>query len=779
MSNIERDFEFEIRSESREDSENDGRSLSGYAAVFDQDTEINSYEGQFTERIAKGAFKKTLRERLGKVIMQYDHGRDSRVGSVPIGKYTVLREDDHGLYVEGRLFDNSLVEPVRQAIEGGAITGMSFKFKVVKDEWRDADGKRLTGEKLRTLLWSGAEGLVRTIKEVALFEAGPVSTPAYGGTSVGVRMATDLSDEQRDVLFNEYARSIIEPADVQDPAVDEMTDTERKQLHAWLEAEQKFRWLEAEAIYRWLEAEKTYLASDAAQSTSQPETPEDEAVRQDTSDRDSKKKNTPRNRSMTLNELNELLADATMRVKAVEDNEEYRTGTEIPEDVRKGYDEAKAEVTALEARIKGIKDFMAHIGSSTKNADEAKKTDGKTAVRKAEDIYNIEEIRGLAHDDNDLRKLMRDHAKRAIDEGDFGGTAEVSEERAKESALKTLSRFDDDANVIARRFLATGSETYSRAWAKTAAAGTRDVLDAEESRALSLGTDGSGGFAVPFQLDPTVIWTMEGIQDPIRENARVVQITGKEYHGVKGDAASVTRAAEAAEVGDHSFTLTNFTVRTNRVHGFIPFSYELAESWDAVRREITYALNWAKVEEEAISFLLGSGSGVNANGLITTLSGNTVDTASATAFAASDVYKLEGALDVRWRGRAKFLAHHDTYNAIRQFAENDGHKMWERIGNGQPSQLLGRPAIESSVVAGTPANWAPSTAAATEGKFMLFGDFSNFLIVDRIGMSVELIPQVFGTNHRPTGQRGVYAIWMNNTKVVVDNAFKVLKFKAA
>ncbi|MBM4569313.1 HK97 family phage prohead protease, partial [Rhodococcus hoagii] len=36
----------------------DGRTLEGYAAVFDQDTEINSWEGRFTERIAKGAFKK-------------------------------------------------------------------------------------------------------------------------------------------------------------------------------------------------------------------------------------------------------------------------------------------------------------------------------------------------------------------------------------------------------------------------------------------------------------------------------------------------------------------------------------------------------------------------------------------------------------------------------------------------------------------------------------------------------------------------------------------------
>lgn len=781
---LTRDVEF--RADTRSATENDGRTLSGYAAVFDQDTEINSWEGKFTERIAKGAFKKTLQGGR-KPIMQYDHGHDSRVGSVPIGVYTEIREDDKGLYVEGRLFDNDLVEPVRQAIEGKAISGMSFKFKVIRDEWRDEEGKILRGDKLKKRLWNGMDGLQRTIKEVQLFEAGPVATPAYSGTSVGVRSADEVTPEQRDELFAMYDRTAQSPADTEERNADN-DDVER-----WLEAEKVWRWIEAENEYRnaceqWLEAEKTYLESDAARKgTSEgQENPEDDAVRQDTS-RGEPKKDKPNTRktrmAYTLKELRELLADAEARVAAVDDNEEYRDA-ELPEDVEKAYTAAKAEADDFRGRIEKVEARLEAMKGS-KNVEDGRQKKGDTKVRKAENIFDLDEIRKLAYDRDDHVKLVRDHAKRAIDETDFGGTAEVDESRAKESALKILSRFDDENNVLANRYLVTGSDVYQRAWAKAAAAGTAQVLLGEEARALSLGSDGAGGYAVPFQLDPTVIWTMEGIQDPIRANARVIQITGKEYHGVKGDAASVTRAPEAAEVGDHSFSLTNFTVRTNRVHGFIPFSYELAESWDAVRREITYALNWAKVEEEAVSFLLGDGTGVNANGLIKTLSGNTVDTASASAFAVGDLYTLEESLDVRYRSNAKFLAHHSTYNAIRQFGTTDGHALWERIGNGQPNQLLGYSALESSVVAGTPnpgtaADWAPSKTAATQGKFMLFGDFRNFLIVDRIGMSVELIPQVFGTaNNRPTGQRGIYAIWMNNTKVVVDSAFKVLKYKAA
>ena len=168
--------------------QNDGRTLEGYAAVFDAPTEINSWEGVFTETIAKGAFRKTLRERTP--VLQFDHGRDARTGSVPIGSFENLSEDDTGLAVRARLFDNPVVEPIRQAIEGHAITGMSFRFEIMREEWRDKDGKTIKpGPDLWDALWENEDpaDITRTIKEVKLFEAGPVVFPAYEQTSVGVR----------------------------------------------------------------------------------------------------------------------------------------------------------------------------------------------------------------------------------------------------------------------------------------------------------------------------------------------------------------------------------------------------------------------------------------------------------------------------------------------------------------------------------------------------------------------------------------------------------------
>lgn len=48
-----------------------------------------------------------------------------------------------------------------------------------------------------------------------------------------------------------------------------------------------------------------------------------------------------------------------------------------------------------------------------------------------------------------------------------------------------------------------------------------------------------------------------------------------------------------------------------------------------------------------------------------------------------------------------------------------------------------------------------------------------FVIVDRFGLQIELIPHLFG-NHRPTGQRGLYMYFRNSSKVIDANAFRAL-----
>lgn len=170
----------------------DGLTIEGYGAVFNSPTRINSWEGDFEETIAPGAFRKSLRET--RIKMQFDHGQHPLLGSIPLGRWQVTQEDTRGLYLKGRLSNNWLVEPFRDAIRDGGVDGMSFRFSVNREEWVDGEGKRVREDELFGLLMHGAGDrgpLRRTLKEVRVTEAGPVVWPAYSDTEVGVRTRDD------------------------------------------------------------------------------------------------------------------------------------------------------------------------------------------------------------------------------------------------------------------------------------------------------------------------------------------------------------------------------------------------------------------------------------------------------------------------------------------------------------------------------------------------------------------------------------------------------------
>lgn len=108
--------------------------FAGYASVFGG---VDSYG----DTILKGAFETTLK-RDGKPKMFYGH---QAFDGLPIGKWTVAKEDDHGLYVEGEITPGmSLAGDVRAALKHGTLDGLSIGgyLKAGDFEMLD-DGKRV------------------------------------------------------------------------------------------------------------------------------------------------------------------------------------------------------------------------------------------------------------------------------------------------------------------------------------------------------------------------------------------------------------------------------------------------------------------------------------------------------------------------------------------------------------------------------------------------------------------------------------------------------------
>jgi len=150
-----------------------GKTISGYAAVFNQETDI----GSFREIVAPGAFQNTI---SGDIRALIDHDTGRVIGRSKAGTLR-LKEDGHGLAVEIDLPDTTDGRDLAHLLERGDISGMSFGFRVTKDEWDET-----------------RDIPVRTIRSVELFEVSAVAFPAYDGTELAMRSLERARDEQKE-----------------------------------------------------------------------------------------------------------------------------------------------------------------------------------------------------------------------------------------------------------------------------------------------------------------------------------------------------------------------------------------------------------------------------------------------------------------------------------------------------------------------------------------------------------------------------------------------------
>ena len=342
--------------------------------------------------------------------------------------------------------------------------------------------------------------------------------------------------------------------------------------------------------------------------------------------------------------------------------------------------------------------------------------------------------------------------------------------RQKESVEDMLRRIDPVDGSLSRRILATSSRSYYNAFAKIMS-GNEFALNEQERQAISEMraslTDNAGGYAIPFSVDTTMISTDDGSVNPFRQISTVKQITADVWQGVSSAGVTASFDSEAAEVSDDSPTLAGPTITTYMARAFVPFSIEIGQDWANIDADLRSMFQDAKDDLETTAFSTGSGP----IGIITALTGGSSEiNAAGEAVALADLYSLDNALPARYRQNASWVANKSTYNAVRALDTYGGGGMWERIGAAMPARLLGYPVYESSAFDGS------IDAGATANNYVaVLGDFKYFYIVDRVGMSVELIPHLFHTsNNLPSGRRGMFAHWRVGSDSVNDAAFRML-----
>ena len=179
---IERRYATSAGVEVRE-TDGGGLHFSGHAAVFDSLADL----GPFRERVAPGAFKRTIRTDGTDVRFLFNHEPDSVMARTTNGTLR-LREDSVGLLAEAELDPSDFdVQRLIPKLRSGLLSQMSFGFRAIgeDDSWWD-DQPEDGGKPIRTL------------REVQLFDASVVTYPAYDNT---------------DAALNSIARGTLEVAE--------------------------------------------------------------------------------------------------------------------------------------------------------------------------------------------------------------------------------------------------------------------------------------------------------------------------------------------------------------------------------------------------------------------------------------------------------------------------------------------------------------------------------------------------------------------------------------
>lgn len=389
------------------------------------------------------------------------------------------------------------------------------------------------------------------------------------------------------------------------------------------------------------------------------------------------------------------------------------------------------------------------------------------------------------NDNVDVRKLGAQEAvDRALKRTEVEGPriSMRDESQAKVEQMLRSSTSDRSAGHIARRLLLTENDAYRSAFAKAMVSATPawtsdearaiDEFRRWEERAMSEGSTTGGGYGVPVLIDPTIILTSQGSLNPFRQIARVETITTNQWKGVSSAGVSWSFDAEAAEVSDDSpVPLAQPTIPLQTARGFVPFSIELSDDYPGFASEIGFLLAEGYDELLAQKLAVGAGSGSNEPlGIVTALDADTnVEVVVTTdgALGAVDITKVWKALPDRAKANATWVMGAGTASDIAALGDAYGTRTTDLTGSLE--RLRNRPVAVSSYI--------PDFAGAlTAQNLVVVGDFRKFLVAERAGMSVELVPHLIGTtNNRPTGQRGWFA-WARIGSGVIDiHAFRLLQ----
>jgi len=353
---------------------------------------------------------------------------------------------------------------------------------------------------------------------------------------------------------------------------------------------------------------------------------------------------------------------------------------------------------------------------------------------------------------DDLKKTVDDRLKDIEQKGDV-------------SALETRIK---DLETKANR--PGGSEQKQEPTEERKAFGTYlrygNQASPDELKALTVSSDPNGGYLAPTEMSTEFVRDLVEFS-PVRSVASV-RSTGspsviypKRTSGTNAKWKGEGQAQEESGVG-----FGQAEIEVKEINTYVDISNQLlADSAGQAETEVRLALAEDFGKKEATAFVNGDGV-LQPKGFMADTAIQYTPNGHATVLAADPLITLLYALPAAYRNVGSWSMNGTTLAVVRKLKDGNNNYLWQpSYQAGQPETLLGRPVVEM-----------PDMPDIADGTFpIIYGDFSAYRIVDRLGMSILVNPYILATN----GMTRIHATRRVGGGVLQSARFRKLKMATA
>ena len=380
-----------------------------------------------------------------------------------------------------------------------------------------------------------------------------------------------------------------------------------------------------------------------------------------------------------------------------------------------------------------------------------------------------DEAKEFAESKKDEKGLMSDEDFKIYEEMERtieNYTREIERKKREEEMDKSLEKpttqaltnepvaFNEEEKPMRAR------NVYKKSMMKALRTNFRDI-----SNELKVGTDESGGYLVPEEMEADIV---NGLEDEniVRRLATKVQTSGLHKINIAATKPAALWVEEGGQLTFGDGTFDQVSLDAHKLHVGIKVTEELLyDSAFNLEKYITEEFTRALANAEEDAFL--NGDGVNKpTGIFDSKKGGEIAvTTKAQTITADELIDLVYSLDRPYRKKAAFILNDATVAQIRKLKDVNGAYIWQpSLKDGEPDRLLGYPAYTSA--------FAPK---AEKGKLAIaFGDFSYYKIGDRGNRSFQDLKELFAGN----GMVGFLGKERVDGILVLREAVKLLKIGA-